>query len=191
MKGGHCPKKGGQIINTEKKETALSYILKTFNIKNVELADYLGCSRKLITEWTSGRKPISKKHLPKLSSFFGVTERFFTKELTEEDKNYIEFIYVNEKVIEGLERFQKLPGRKLELEELDDLIIRLFRKIIYTEDSHQRLGLKLSLLEKTLRVLLEEDFKKANILWDAVDLIEYDDEFVSELARLVMKYNDD
>lgn len=64
----------------------ISYIINTSELNNVELAEKLGCSRKLISEWTSGRKPISVKRLKQLSDIFEIPQPYFTREISEQDK---------------------------------------------------------------------------------------------------------
>ena len=48
-------------------------LLKSNNIKQKELADYLSLSSNVFTEWKAGRNTSYMKHLPKIAEFFGVS----------------------------------------------------------------------------------------------------------------------
>lgn len=64
----------------------LEYIVKEFHMSLTDVANLLGITRKSITNWTKGWQPIPKKHLGKLSDYFGVKAEYFQKELNEVEK---------------------------------------------------------------------------------------------------------
>lgn len=48
-------------------------ILKSKNLKQKDLTDYLGISKNAFTDWKSGRIESWKKYLPQIAEFLGVT----------------------------------------------------------------------------------------------------------------------
>lgn len=68
----------------------LNYILFVTETPYKELAYELKVTAQMVTNWAKGTKPIADKHLPKLKARFGVSESYFAKELTLQDKMEIE-----------------------------------------------------------------------------------------------------
>ena len=64
----------------------LEYILGLYNLQHVELADKLGIKKQNINMWIKGRQNIPKKYLPILEEFFGIGQKYFSKDLTEIEK---------------------------------------------------------------------------------------------------------
>lgn len=64
----------------------LEYILNLFNMQHNELAEKLGIKKQNINLWVKNKQKIPKKHIPKLSSIFGIEEDYFQKELTKIDE---------------------------------------------------------------------------------------------------------
>ena len=64
----------------------LEYIAKENHMSLTEVASLLGITRKSISNWTKGWQPIPKKHLGKLSVYYGVSEHYFQKELNAAEK---------------------------------------------------------------------------------------------------------
>ena len=68
----------------------LAYILFVTDTPQKEIALELHVSSQMLTKWLKGLKPIAEKHLPVLSSYFGIPVMYFQKELTLQDKIEIE-----------------------------------------------------------------------------------------------------
>lgn len=64
----------------------LEYILNTYNIQYVELAEYLGIKKQNINMWIKRRQNIPKKYLPVLEEYLGIEQHYFSKELSEIEK---------------------------------------------------------------------------------------------------------
>ena len=79
----------------------LEYILKLYDVQQKELADELGINKQNITLWIKEKQKISRKYLPVLAQRFDIPEKYFQKELTELDKNYIKRKKLNESVENG------------------------------------------------------------------------------------------
>lgn len=70
----------------------LEYILDLYKISQSELASHLGIKKQNIHKWIKGIQDVSKKHIPAMSSLFGIPQEYFQKELTTEDKIAIQYI---------------------------------------------------------------------------------------------------
>ncbi len=64
----------------------LEYIVNLYNKQFKDVAEELGISKQVINGWIKGRYNISKKHLPKLSKMFSLSEEYFQRELSELEK---------------------------------------------------------------------------------------------------------
>ena len=60
----------------------LEYICKLYDKQYKDVAEELGVTKQLVSIWIKEKKPIPKKHLPKLSEIFGgLKEEYFQKEI--------------------------------------------------------------------------------------------------------------
>ena len=73
-------------IYGDNKIIGFEYICNLYNIKYIEIAEELGISKQTINSWVSGIRRIPDKHLPKLSEKFKLSQEYFKKELSVEDK---------------------------------------------------------------------------------------------------------
>jgi plasmid maintenance system antidote protein VapI len=64
----------------------LEYILQLHGMQHQELADKLDIKKQNINLWIKEKQKVSKKHLPKLSEIFGVSEELFQMEVTDSNK---------------------------------------------------------------------------------------------------------
>ena len=60
----------------------LEYIRKLYGDTTITLADKLGITNALISQWENGKKPIPDKRLEELSSIYNLSSKYFSKELT-------------------------------------------------------------------------------------------------------------
>ena len=60
----------------------LEYIRKLYGDTTIILADKLGITNALISQWENGKKPIPDKRLEELSKLYNVPSEYFSKELT-------------------------------------------------------------------------------------------------------------
>ena len=60
----------------------LEYIRKLYGDTTITLADKLGITNALISQWENGKKPIPEKRLEELSKLYNVSSKYFSKELT-------------------------------------------------------------------------------------------------------------
>lgn len=60
----------------------LEYIRKLYGDTTITLADKLGITNALISQWENGKKPIPEKRLDELSTIYNVSSEYFSKELT-------------------------------------------------------------------------------------------------------------
>ena len=60
----------------------LEYIRKLYGDTTITLADKLGITNALVSQWENGKKPIPEKRLEELSSIYNVSSKYFSKELT-------------------------------------------------------------------------------------------------------------
>lgn len=70
--------------------TGLEYVIFVTGTPKKEVAQELEVSVQIITKWVQRLKPIAKKHIPKLVKKFGISEEYFQKELSLQDKIEIE-----------------------------------------------------------------------------------------------------
>ena len=60
----------------------LEYIRKLYGDTTITLADKLGITNALVSQWENGKKPIPEKRQEELSSIYNVSSKYFSKELT-------------------------------------------------------------------------------------------------------------
>ena len=60
----------------------LEYIRKLYGDTTITLADKLGITNALVSQWENGKKPIPEKRLEELSTIYNVSSEYFSKELT-------------------------------------------------------------------------------------------------------------
>ena len=60
----------------------LEYIRKLYGDTTIILADKLGITNALVSQWENGKKPIPEKRLEELSKLYNVSSKYFSKELT-------------------------------------------------------------------------------------------------------------
>ena len=60
----------------------LEYIRKLYGDTTITLADKLGITNALVSQWENGKKPIPEKRLEELSKLYNVSSKYFSKELT-------------------------------------------------------------------------------------------------------------
>lgn len=64
----------------------LKYIRTLFNDTGEEVAEKLGVTKVTISKWENGIKPIPQKRITELSRIYGISEKYFNKELTKADE---------------------------------------------------------------------------------------------------------
>ena len=69
----------------------LEYIRKLHDDTIVTLADKLGITNALISQWENGKKPIPDKRLNELSKLYNVKIEYFTKELTKLEQLHLKY----------------------------------------------------------------------------------------------------
>lgn len=105
----------------------LEYIVKEFHMSFTDVANLLGITRKSITNWTKGWQSIPRKHLGKLSAYFGLKEEYFQKELNEAERLEVQIAKLkkedsdNEIIVDLLNDKQKKVNL---LNQLDELVER-------------------------------------------------------------------
>ena len=60
----------------------LEYIRKLYGDTTITLADKLGITNALVSQWENGKKPIPEKRLEELSTIYNLSSEYFSKELT-------------------------------------------------------------------------------------------------------------
>ena len=60
----------------------LEYIRKLYGDTTITLADKLGITNALVSQWENGKKPIPEKRLEELSKLYNLSSKYFSKELT-------------------------------------------------------------------------------------------------------------
>ena len=58
------------------------YIRKLYGDTTITLADKLGITNALVSQWENGKKPIPEKRLEELSTIYNLSSEYFSKELT-------------------------------------------------------------------------------------------------------------
>ena len=66
----------------------LNYIRNLYKKTTVDLAEELGVTNGLISQWEQGKKPIPAKRVEQLSKLFDIPEQYFTKQVSDIDQNW-------------------------------------------------------------------------------------------------------
>lgn len=168
------------------------FILNTFESNPNQLSEELGIRRQSVYEWIK-KKKVPNSRLKQLSEMFLVPEEYFNKELTQSEMLEIETKYKNEKIIQVLEEKRVSVKEIFGHQELNDLVLSLYRKMIFDEKNVNTLYRKMTILKNILYLIIESDDKndRYSILGEATDLLSQDIEgFNSDLFKLVQKYED-
>lgn len=82
--------------------SSLNWIRNLYKLSMEDLAKHekMKVSKQLISQWENGKRPISKQKLKILSEIFGIKEEYFTRELTDDDKQQIEFTRYQQEIEE-------------------------------------------------------------------------------------------
>ncbi|WP_274853998.1 helix-turn-helix domain-containing protein [Bacillus methanolicus] len=171
----------------------LEFICKTFQIEYKKLAEILGITPQTINSWLRGKRKISKDKLKKLSEYFQLPEEYFQRELFEDEMRDISKIYLERKYdteIEFLENKRQSINERFDLNDMNELILNLYRKVILQSESEPDMRFKMSLIENLLYLLLEgEDGREVSVLWEVTDImLEGNKKFIDELEKLTGKY---
>lgn len=144
--------------------TGLEYVLRLYNMQQLELAEKLGIKKQNINMWLKGKQNIPKKYLPALENLFHIDRDVLSKELSEIDELEIqkEKLKVELRpVIEGHEDVLQPGGDRLESmpiydkEEINRIereiekakLVRRFKAALDAADEHPYMD--------TYRILLE------------------------------------
>lgn len=190
------------------------YVCNLFNVQYTDIANLLNISKQTINSWTSGRRPIPKKYLPKLSEMFNVPEEYFQKEMNEVDKLIIQkeklkkeltpkitgynqqlMIGDNADIVEKPVYNTKVMN-EIELEIEKTRIIENFRELVSQVDDDFELY-----VFKQINLLLNKAGGENTIFQYTVDAVSHyynvlpywvgdpeSDEFVEEFIELAKKY---
>ncbi|HZH61741.1 MAG TPA: hypothetical protein VEY70_19645 [Metabacillus sp.] len=165
------------------------YILEAFDVNPNQIADEYNLRRQSVYEWFKKEK-IPQKRVEQLSEKFGVNQELFNRNLTKDEMREIDLIVTrsnNDKVIEVIESIMRNPNKDVTGEDLHNLIISLYRKMVLEEDSKENLVKKIQLTRKFLDLMIEDNHR--NALWEVFDLLSQGiEEFEADLFKLVQKY---
>ncbi|MEK4245287.1 helix-turn-helix transcriptional regulator [Psychrobacillus sp. FSL K6-2684] len=133
----------------------LEYIAKEFHMRLTDIANILGVTRKSISNWTKGWQTIPKKHLGKLSLYFGVPEHYFQKELNDIEKLEVHVAKLTKEDIRrqqiGEEHQNEAIVRMLSNEiDIEELSISLRNEISSSDD-------KLDVIRRVVHILQEKN----------------------------------
>ena len=98
----------------------LEYILNLYSMPHTELAEHLGIRKQNINLWIKGKQNIPKKYLPILEELFGLSQHYFTDELTELLKLEIQ----KEKLKTELKPLVKNYEQQFMIGEINDIVER-------------------------------------------------------------------
>lgn len=96
----------------------LEYILNLYSMPHMELAKHLGIKKQNINLWIKGKQNIPKKYLPILEELFGLSQHYFTEELTELSKLEIQ----KEKLKKELKPLVKDYQKQFMIGEMNDMV---------------------------------------------------------------------
>lgn len=74
----------------------LEYIRKLYGDTTITLADKLGITNALVSQWENGKKPIPEKRLDELSKLYNVSKEYFSRELSKLEQLHIEYDKVSD-----------------------------------------------------------------------------------------------
>lgn len=171
----------------------LEFIAKTFQTEYKTIAEAIGVSPATLQDWLKGRRKIPAKRLKQLSEYFQLPEEYFQRELFEDEMRDIAKIYLERKYdteIEFLENKRQSINERFDLNDMNELILNLYRKVILQSETEPDIRFKMSLIENLLYLMLEgEDGREVSILWDTIDImLEGNKKFINELEKLTGKY---
>lgn len=155
------------------------------------IAEKLEITPQTINSWLRKKRSIPKNRAKQLSKIFdGLKPELFGKELDDDEKEYIERWYKNEKAIQFFEDLRIDPNKSFSYQEMSNLILSLYQKLLFVNQEASLFPLQLDLIKKLLNLLIEDESNKhTNLLWDVIDLLEDNDNgFYSDLREIVMAY---
>lgn len=168
------------------------YILKVFGSNPNQIADELGLKRQSVYAWFKNKK-IPGKRVDVLSNKFGVESKYFNMDLSLDDMRKIDEAFLNWKfnqAIEDLEDKRTHPYKNFGQEEMNELILNLYGKVLLDEKDIHKLQQKMNLLKDFLYLMLEIDVTKT-VLWEIIDLLYQEiDGFKEDLFEVVDNYKE-
>lgn len=169
----------------------LEFIAKEFGISLAEVGRILGVSRKSVSNWTNGWKPIPQKHLVILSDYFGLKDEYFQKELTDEEKLEIQLIKIKKLNLTDSHLIETV-NEEIEMEKL----VRFFREQAQESEELNEI------LQGVKNVLERNDSAYNNALLVLVSLLKFnsdwggdsfygikDKELAEDLSEVLKKHN--
>jgi len=150
MDNVHYLKEGGMNL-----VIGLEYITKENHMSLTEVATLLGITRKSISNWTKGWQSIPKKHLGKLSTYFGVPEHYFQKELNDSEKLEVQIAKftkedMNRQKIGEEQQNESIVNMLNHEREIEQLVINLRNEIADSDE-------KQDVLRRVAQILKEEN----------------------------------
>lgn len=135
----------------------LEYIRKLHNDTTITLAEKLGVTKGLISQWENGKKPIPDKRLDELSALYNVPKDYLSKELTKLEQLYITRDILLSKSKEDIDDNVQKELQTLEDEiEVEEILREVRYIIINTKDNNVRL----SCINKILKEISNIDTNK-------------------------------
>lgn len=84
----------------------LEYIRKLYGDTTITLADKLGITNALVSQWENGKKPIPEKRLNELSKLYNVSKEYFSRELTKLEQLHIEYDKMSDQYDETVNEYE-------------------------------------------------------------------------------------
>lgn len=135
----------------------LEYIRKLYDDTTITLAEKLGVTKGLISQWENGKKPIPDKRLDELSALYNVPKDYFSRELTKLEQLYITRDILLSKSKEDIDDNVQKELQTLEDEiEVEEILREVRYIIINTKDNNVRL----SCINKILKEISNIDTDK-------------------------------
>lgn len=101
----------------------LEYIRKLYGDTTIALAEKLGVTNAIISQWENGKKPIPEKRLSELSKIYDdLPPKAFTKELTKLQELKIEYRMLSKQYEESFEEYE-IPTRYVNDEPTDFITV--------------------------------------------------------------------
>ena len=120
----------------------LEYIRKLNKDTCESLAEKIGVTNPLVSQWESGKKPIPQKRISEIATLYNVKPEYITKELTYLEKLHLDYEFsdndktVLRKKIAIEEVLEKITIDLLKLDEISELNI-IVSAISKTDDTEQ------------------------------------------------------
>ena len=130
---------------------------------HTELAEYLGIKKQNINLWIKGKQNIPKKYLPILQELFGLSQHFFTDELTELLKLEIQ----KEKLKKELKPLVKNYEQQFMIGEINDIVERP----IYNKEEVNKIESDIEKAKLVVRFKQSLDIIEDNLFVDTYKLI--------------------